>query len=663
MKKIGRFFTKSIQRQFLFPIIFLIVLTGVAIAGTSYYISMNQSVENSENNVTNQMEALEGNFDALFSNAVHNVDRITQDSMLSSVDANNDEVFNRFREVRLSNPYYRDVKFGTADGELLSYPRHDFAREKDVRKERWFQTAENNEDEVVFTEPYVDEITGDTMVTAMKTSHVGGVFQGVFAIDMTIDHLIERSSEQAVGESGFVSIISSNGNFVYHPDESTHLKPAGNVPYYSHLMEQTAGTYTYTQNNQDKMIQFVTNEETGWKLIGTIPIDELRSQGNELILPIVLVLTIVILLATLIAFFVTRRVTKPIKQLQTSMQRAGSGDLTVGMTVNRHDEIGKLWEHFSVMLENVRELLNNLTKQSNQVSHTAESVVANSEENSAAAMEVSNTVQQIASGASNQAELVDQGQESVSGLVEQMDAVMAQSEQIQTSSDQLLTNSEHAKTAVSRLREHAAVSATVSEQMKQSIDLLHQRSEGINQVVTTISEIASQTNLLALNAAIEAARAGEAGRGFSVVAEEVRTLAEQTEKSLEGISAIVQAMQDQIETIVENITQQNDVVHEQSSIVQQTEDAFDNTFDTVQLNKQAIVSVIDRVKEMIRKKDEFVGQMDEIHSVTQETAAGSEEMSASIQEVSASMEHLNQIAEELDQVSKNLQKDMKRFTI
>ncbi|MGM8214281.1 methyl-accepting chemotaxis protein [Bacillaceae bacterium W0354] len=663
IKKIRRLFTKSLQRQFLIPVIILILFTGVAVAGTSYFITMDQTMSNSEDNLSSQVTALEGSFDSLFTNVEHNINRLAGDSSLGAYRMMGDKINDRFRELVLSSPYYLNVYFGTVEGGMILYPHTDLPDDYDPRDRDWYIQAIENEEEVIWTDPYVDAASGQVVVTAAKANISSGKLNGVFAIDLTVSDLLSLVDEVVIGDSGYVMILSTNGYYVTHPDEELVFQSAENESFYEFVMNNESGQEQFQLNGEDILFSHVTNDEAKWKVIGTASVDEMRSQANQIIFPIIITVGVVIIAALLILILLTRRVTKPIRALQQGMRRAGDGDLTVDIQINRDDEIGHLSEHFNTMLKNVRGLLENVHRSSQKVSESAENVVANAEENSAASQEVASTIQHIASGATSQAQLVDENHHSVSDLSDQINEVVEQNNAIQKSSMDLLNKSKDALEAVNKLRSHSNSTNEMTKEMHDSIQILHERSENISEVVLTLSEIASRTNLLALNAAIEAARAGESGKGFAVVAEEVRKLAEQTEQSLENVSAMVENMQEQTDTIVELISKTNLVMGQQIEVVDQTEGAFKETFETVTLNNSAVEKIIKTMEEMVKKKDELVERMEEISSVTQETTAGTEQVSASVEEMSASMEQLNDLAQNLEEVSVLLKEEINRFKI
>nr|WP_281063575.1 methyl-accepting chemotaxis protein [Halobacillus andaensis] len=615
------------------------------------------------NNVEQQMESMSDSFNTLFDSISHNANRYAEDDTLQSPNENREKILDRFGETQAANPYILNIYMGEKESQnMFIYPEADLGDDYDPATRPWFTLAEEQAGEVIWTEPYEDAATGDTIVSAARAIEDGSTISGVFAIDFTVNTLFEMINDVKVGETGSAMLLSDTGVYLAHPNEELIGTSAEGEPFYAEVMGNQSGSYQY-DNGGEQTVAYATNEKTGWKMVGTVQVSDFVSQANSIILPIVLVLVGVIVLSLIIAILLTRYLTKPIKQLQRSMSEAGKGNFSIQANIDRNDEIGELSRDFDQMILSIRSLIHQVKHSSNQVSSSSENVVANSEENAAAAHEISRAIQEIASGAQSQTEIMDYSVQSAQTLAHTIKGVVGQSESIKVKSDQLLNQSEEAKEIVEKLRNHSNQTTSMTNEMRESIEDLQNSSDNINQVVSTISGIAGQTNLLALNAAIEAARAGEAGKGFAVVAEEVRKLAEQSEKALTDVASMIEHMQDRTKDIVRLIEETGEVVSHQEVSVNETEKSFTDIFENVSGNVAAINEIISSMKQMDSQKDQLLENIDGISTVTEDTAAAAEQVSASVQESNAAMEQLNHLAEDLEKVAASMENELKNFQL
>ncbi|TWI59714.1 methyl-accepting chemotaxis protein [Halalkalibacter nanhaiisediminis] len=363
----------------------------------------------------------------------------------------------------------------------------------------------------------------------------------------------------------------------------------------------------------------------------------------------------VILLSIIIGIVISGMIVKPLKILLERVNLIATGDLSGDeMIVNKKDEIGLLTIAFNEMRNSLRRVISKTSSMSEQVAATAEQLSASSQETSAATDEIASTIQSVTETSEH---TVTRSKESTQSALQVSDGVekitfatAGASELAENAAKQASDGEQAIGRAVNQIR---TIHETVSESAK-LIQQLGERSKEIGNILGLITSISEQTNLLALNAAIEAARAGEHGKGFAVVADEVRKLAEESRVSAEKISTMIQLIQADTKKAVEEMTRGTEEVEIGTKVVNEVGESFTSILNAVNQVTNEMYNVSNATQQIAMNAiqlNEALAEMEEssVQSAehAQSVAASTEEQLASMEEIASSAEMLNQLANEL----------------
>ncbi|NER60359.1 methyl-accepting chemotaxis protein [Pseudomonas sp. MAFF212428] len=577
----------------------LIVLTAFALF-TLYndYLQRNAIRENLENYLGEMGDSASTNIKNLFDGRLLLVQNLAQN--IASAPASAGTLLGQ--QALVSS--FLTVYMGHVNGDFTIRPLTKMPDGYDPRVRPWYKDglAANG---AILTEPYVDASTGKMVISMIATASRD---IGVVGGDMDLDGLVKIINSLNFGGMGYAFLVNDQGKILVHPDKELVMKSLSDL-YPQNTPRLTKEMSEIQINGQTRILSFAPVKglpSANWYIGLSIDKDKAyamlsKFRTSAVVATLVAVVIIIALLGMLI-----RLLLQPLHIMTRAMEdiAEGEGDLTKRLAIHSHDEFGTLGSAFNRFVERIHTSIREVSSATQQVNEVALRVVSasnssmvNSDEQSnrtnsvaaainqlgAAAQEIAHNAAQASQQASSARHLAEEGQQVVDRSIQAMNKL----------SDLICTSSSH-------------------------IETLNSKTVNIGQILEVITSISQQTNLLALNAAIEAARAGEAGRGFAVVADEVRNLAHRTQESAQQVQGMIEELQ----------------VGARESV---------DTMSQSQRHSQDSVSIANQAGERLGSVTLRIGEID---GMNQSVATATEEQTAVVDSINMDINEINMLNQE-----------------
>ncbi|WP_371363778.1 Methyl-accepting chemotaxis protein McpA [Sporomusa rhizae] len=544
--------------------------------------------------------------------------------------------------------------------------------EGSVKERQYFQDVMKSE-KTVFSEVLVNKSTGKLSIIVSSPIKKDGKVVGLIGANIPFSVIQEQVNSTKVGETGHNFMVQKDGFVIVHNNADLVMKL--NLLNDSNITEDLkslgkkmtqgeTGIAKYTYNGVEQIAAYQPIPGTDWFIAANIEKGELTGKLTSLMLIFFILTVAVLAISIFVTYQITLRIVNPIDIIRKISEQVADGDLRIGnIAINSQDELGQLATSFKKMTTNMTSLIRIIQKNSESLAASSEELTASAHQSAQASNQVAESITEVAAGASEQMGAANDAAVVVEKMSNGIQQVAKNAHHVATQSAQAADKAQNGgQTLEKAVSQMAQIEETVNTSAK-TVTKLGERSKEIGEIIDTISGIAGQTNLLALNAAIEAARAGEQGRGFAVVADEVRKLAEQSQDAAKKISDLIGEIQGDTEKAVAAMNNGTREVKTGADAVNAAGSAFWEIADLVNQVSGQVKEISASIQQIASGSEQIVNSVKKIDQLSKKSGDESQSVSAATEEQLASMEEIASSSQALANLAYDLQSEVAKFKI